>query len=111
MAAGEVVDLRLERLKETGEVISADELKQRLRSAAPEGFLVDEVTLLQPEDKAVSRLITAADFAIGVPTDDVSTDMKSALGQIDTWSQRPLIVERPGKSGSEAKRRVELVTS
>lgn len=104
MSLGEVVDLRLERLKETGEVISADELKQRLRSAAPEGFLVDEVTLLQPEDKAVSRLITAADFAIGVPTDDVSMDMKSALGQIDTWSQRPLIVERPGKSGSEAKR-------
>lgn len=104
MSLGEVVDLRLETLRETGEFISAEELKQRLLTAAPEGFLVDEVLLLQPEDKAVSRLITAADFAIGVPTDDVSTDVQSALGQVGSWSQRPLVVERPGKSGSEAKR-------
>jgi len=104
LSLGEVVDLRLEHLKESGEYISAEELRCRLHAAAPEGFLVDEVLLLGPEDKAVSRLVTAADFAIGVPKDDSSSDVESALSQVQSWSQRPLVVERPGKAGMDAKR-------
>ena len=104
VSLGEVVDLRLERPKDSSDFISAEELRSRLLAAAPEGFIVDEVTLLTPEDKAVSRLITAADFAIGVPKDDTSPEVQSALDQVQTWSERPLVVERPGKAGSEAKR-------
>lgn len=103
VSLGEVVDLRLERLSETGEYIQADELQQRLQQAAPEGFVIVEVQQLGAEDKAVSRLITAADFAIGVPKDAAHTD-GAQLSQVESWAQRPLVVERPGKDGGESKR-------
>jgi radical SAM family uncharacterized protein/radical SAM-linked protein len=108
VSLGELMDLRLEHLPDSGEYISAEELQRRLREAAPEGFIVEEVTQLQPDDKPVSRLIAAADFAIGVPNspnfnDDSVSEVAAGLALVPSWPSRPLSVERPGKDGAAGK--------
>lgn len=91
---GELVDLRLEKHAETGEYLTAEALLQRLSDAAPEGFFVDEVTLLSKQDKPLSRRIETALLAIGVPPENHAMVQK-------TWSLDSCLrpVSRPGKGG------------
>lgn len=104
LSLGEVVDLRIEKIDGApaiGSLVTEETLKQRLQDAAPEGVIIDAVTRLPDGAPGLSRLIEAAEWAIGVPRP--LTEAEGVL--VRTWRERPLVVYRKGKgqkgSGSE----------
>jgi radical SAM-linked protein len=104
LSLGEVVDLRIEKIDGApaiGSLVTEETLRQRLQEAAPEGVRIDAMTRLPDGAPGLSRLIEAAEWAIGVPRP--LTEAESVL--VHTWRERPLVVYRKGKgqkgSGSE----------
>jgi radical SAM family uncharacterized protein len=121
LSLGEVCDLRLAYLPRDGAAGEAadvaaiqpvamppEELRERLRKAAPEGVRIDDVVLLPDEAPGLSRLIEAAEMIIGVPTQGDPEPASAAplcvdLSMVGTWQKRPLQIQRPGKERGESK--------
>jgi radical SAM-linked protein len=63
----EVVDLRIELDRDSGQPPSAAELERRLIAAAPEGLCIERVVELPAGAPALSKLIEFMDVAVGLP--------------------------------------------
>jgi radical SAM family uncharacterized protein/radical SAM-linked protein len=109
LSLGEVCDLRLAHLPAEGEgaprVLPPDELRDRLREAAPEGVRIDEVILLPEHAPGLSRLIEAAELALGIPTAAAtgSGPLCLDLSPVAAWRERPLQLQRLGKERGEVR--------
>src|SRR5207302_17715 len=85
-----VCDVRLS--DRDGQAIPADELLRRLRAAAPDGFLVEDVALLPEGAPCVTRVVALADLAIGVPLPE--DGQVADLSAVERWRERNLDVAR-----------------
>ena len=114
LSLGEICDLRLAQIdgKVAGQgddglvTLPADELRDRLRKAAPEGVIIEEVVLLPDQAPGLSRLIEAAEMAIGVPMQEAAGSAGppcTDLSPVSTWRERPLQLQRIGKERGEVK--------
>lgn len=112
LSLGEICDLRLAQLPGPGQsetsplVLPPEELRDRLRRAAPEGVRIDDVVLLPEHAPGLARLIEAAELAIGVPTADAAPQtgpLLVDLSPVGTWQERPLQLQRLGKERGEVK--------
>lgn len=100
---GEYSDVRLEKLPETDDFISETELTDRLRAAAPEGFVIDQVTRLRKEDPALSKVVEKADFVLGVADWPASLWERLSQKDPDVLRNGLFTVARPGKDNETSK--------
>ena len=77
---------------------TAAALRERLRKAAPEGVLIDEVAHIPDNAPGLSRLIETAEWLIGVP--ELGEAERAAVAG---FRERPLMFRRVGKERGEIK--------
>ncbi|MFO0574742.1 MAG: TIGR03960 family B12-binding radical SAM protein [Polyangia bacterium] len=111
LSLGEVVDLRVEKIDGVPALtagVSAETLRERLCAAAPEGVRIDAVTLVPDNAPGLSRLIEAAEWAIGLPAPEGAfVDLEATLGAVATWPERSLVVRRKGKTPRDPEREID----
>lgn len=104
----EIVEMRLEADPKSGELLSAEQLRERLQAAAPEGLTIDAVAVLPTGAPSMAKVIETMTVVACLPTGPGVPSRDELLAKLDGWAGRELSVLRTSKERGVANRIVEV---